>query len=94
MTTQTLPTVTHAALVYQAGIANVFDCTLTRDRSRIYQGDFRTAEMICYGLGRAGCFVRTYACNQAGDILSASWDTPLSDAPFSDKFHPQTWNGA
>lgn len=86
-------------LVYQAGIANVFEvesfnlADFGREARRIYQGDFRTAESICYGAGLAGAIVRTAACNQAGDIATAHWSEDLDEQPFSDKFHPQLWNG-
>ena len=62
-----------AFLVYQGDIANVFEVKAFnlqdygRNARRIYQGDFRTAECICYGLGLAGCIVRSAACNMAGD---------------------------
>jgi hypothetical protein len=88
-------------LVYQAGLANVFSvpqclgCEAPTDRnaSRIYQGDFRTAESICYGAGLAGAIVRTFACNMAGDISYQPWTADLDSQPFSDRFHPQVWNG-
>jgi hypothetical protein len=87
-----------AVLVYQAGIANVFHVTsfnlsdFGRDGRRIYQGDFRTAESICYGLGLAGAVVRSAGCNMAGDIASQTWTEDLDSLPFSDNFRPQTWN--
>lgn len=89
---------TRVVLVYQAGICNVFHVTsfnlsdYGRDAVRIYQGDFRTGESICYGLGLAGAVVRTAACNQAGDIARAHWSEDLDSQPFSEKFHPQAWN--
>lgn len=85
-------------LVYQAGICNVFHVTsfnlsdFGRDAVRIYQGDFRTGETLCYGLGLAGAVVRTAACNQAGDIARAHWSEDLDSQPFSEQFHPQAWN--
>jgi hypothetical protein len=98
MDAKNLPTTKRAMLVYQAGIANVFDVksfnrgTYGRDARRIYQGDFRTAESIAYGLGLAGAKVRTAACNEAGDIVDRTWSGDLDAQPFSDKFHPQAWN--
>jgi hypothetical protein len=86
-------------LVYQAGIANVFQVdnfTLTTDdrqARRIYQGDFRTAEQLCYGAALAGAIVRSAACNMAGDIQRFAWTDDLEAQPFSDCFNPQTWNG-
>lgn len=93
-------------LVYQAGIANVFRVAVfnlaadaggladgDRQAQRIYQGDFRTAESICYGMGLAGAIVRSAACNRAGDIAGQTWTEDLDAQPFSDKFCPQVWNG-
>ncbi len=87
-----------AMLVYQGGIANVFEVKAFnlsdygRDARRVYQGDFRTAEVMCYGLGLAGAVVRTSACNQAGDIAQSTWTDDLESQPFSDKFHAQKAN--
>jgi len=50
-----------AMLVYQAGIANVFEVdalnlsSYGRNTRRLYQGDFRGAQYICHGW-RAGRF--------------------------------------
>ena len=98
-----IPARRYIVLVYQAGIANVFhvpDLSFTshdatgqyQDRRRIYQGDFRSAENICYGLGLAGRIVRSVGCNMAGDIALQDWTTDLDSLPFSDMFHPQAWN--
>lgn len=82
------------ALVYQVGIANVFevDCfnlsPFGRNARRVYQGDFRTAEDIAYGCGAAGAVVITAAANLAGDIAEAKWTDNLEEQPFSDKFNP------
>lgn len=90
--------VKRAMLVYQAGIANIFEvkcfnlADFGRDASRRMQADFRTCENIARGLGLAGCIVRTAACNQAGDIINATWSEDLEAQPFSDKFQPQKWN--
>lgn len=79
-------------LVYQAGIANLFRVasfnkgTYARDAVRVYQGDFRTAEAMARGAELAGAIVRVSACNQAGDIIDATWNTPLGEAPFSSEF--------
>jgi len=83
-----------AFLVYQAGIANVFTveafnlAPYGRDAVRVYQGDFRGAEHIAHGMAIAGAMVRTAACNQAGDIVDATWSDDLDAQPFSDRFHP------
>lgn len=86
------------ALVYQAGIANVFvvDTFTTfqsgRNAERLYQGDFRTAETMCHGAALAGAVVRTFACNMAGDVAGTTWTEDLDAQPFSEKFYPQVWN--
>ena len=82
------------ALVYQAGIANVFqvDCfnlaSFGRNATRIYQGDFRTAEAMALGMGHAGSIVHSLACNEAGDIARSTWTDDLEEQPFSDNFSP------
>ena len=82
------------ALVYQAGIANIFqvDCfnlnSFGRNERRIFQGDFRGAECIAHGLGLAGAVVQSLACNKAGDIDKQDWTTDLEAQPFSEKFSP------
>jgi len=81
-------------LVYQAGIANVFevDCfnlnTTGRNAKRILQADFRTCESFARGLAHAGFKVASVYCNQAGDITHSLWAENLEDAPFSHQFRP------
>jgi hypothetical protein len=83
-----------AMLVYQAGIANVFQVACFnlapygREAKRVYQGDFRGAEHLARGMGLAGVTVRTGACNRAGDIAEATWSENLEEQPFSDHFRP------
>ena len=83
-----------AALVYQAGIANLFEVSrqrvlpVHRTEHRIAQGDFHTLEAIAYDLMRAGADVQSYACNMAGDVARQVWSSDLSSAPFSSQFHP------
>lgn len=79
------------ALVYQAGIANVFEVNRfgikpeERGKTRrLYQGDFHTAKTFVRGAEHAGARVGTYACNRAGDIINAPWDTTDENAPFLD----------
>ncbi len=85
--------VAYAMLVYQAGIANVFvvDAFTTtpeaRNARRIYQGDFRGAELIAIGLATAGTAIRSAGCNMAGDIREREWTFDLTNLPFSDKFN-------
>lgn len=82
------------ALVYQAGIANVFQVEsfnlqdFGRDALRVYQGDFRGAELFAIGAGRAGAVVMSFACNRAGDIAREVWSDDLESAPFSESFGP------
>ena len=84
--------VRRAVLVYQAGLANVFEVERFtrspegRNAIRHYQGDFRGAEMFARGLEAAGATVWVVACNRAGDVAGAVWDTPLRDAPFRESF--------
>lgn len=80
-----------AILVYQAGIANVFEVESFniadegRNARRCYQGDFHGAIWYARGLAAAGCIVRTAACNQAGDIAQSTWTLDLDSQPFSDR---------
>lgn len=78
------------ALVYQAGIANVFKITeisLTEKvRERVYQGDFKSAENLVRGAKMAGAQTAVFACNMAGDIAKQNWTCNLDIQPFSDKF--------
>lgn len=81
-------------LVYQGCIANLFRVScfnlsdFGRDAQRVFQGDFRTAEMMAHGAGLAGAVVMTSACNQAGDIRCAQWSEDLDSQPFSENFRP------
>lgn len=83
-----------AALVYQAGIANVFEVEsfnlvdYGRDAKRLIQADFRTCESFAHGLKTAGVDVISLHCNMAGDIASQKWSDALLDAPFNDNFRP------
>ena len=88
-------------LVYQAGIANVFEvdsfnmADYEREAKRLLQGAFSTCESFARGMAAMGAIVRSATCNMAGDITRQSWSDNLEDAPFSDKFHPvhqgNTW---
>ena len=88
--------VKRAILVYQGGIANVFEIRDTPEhvanatyRKRLLQSDFRTCESFARGLACAGVEVSSMACNQAGDIAGAQWGL-LGDGPFRDKMNPVT----
>lgn len=82
------------ALIYQAGIANVFACrtanygTFGRKAKRLYQGDFRGAEMFARGIvaGNEKALIFTGHCNETGDVVDQPWSEDLDAAPFSDEF--------
>jgi hypothetical protein len=80
-----------AALVYQGGIANVFELRSPRDsnpelapfagdprgeRKRLFQGAFATAHAYASGLKAAGVEVLTFGCNKPGDAALFDWVTP------------------
>jgi len=81
-------------LVYQCGIANVFEVQcfnmhpFGRDARRLVQSDFRTCEAYAAGMAAAGCLVASAGCNMAGDIIGQQWTHDLDSLPFSDKFSP------
>ncbi len=86
----------YAALVYQAGIANVFAVDSLnqsdygrahRNPHRMIQGSFRICESFALGLEAAGVTVQTFGCNEAGDIAHFRWtEDDLASLPFSEKF--------
>jgi hypothetical protein len=84
-------TFSHAMLVYQAGIANVFRTDHNapelegRNAVRLLQGDFRACEFFAKGLATAGVLVRAAHCNRAGDITDVDWSCTLEDALFFEK---------
>ena len=77
-----------AVLVYQAGIANVFEvqcfnlAPYGRDAKRLLQGTFQQCEWYSRGLAAAGVPVTSMHCNQAGDISESVWSEDLEAAPF------------
>jgi hypothetical protein len=85
---------TRIALVYQAGIANVFEvqsfnlADYGRDSKRLLQADFRACENFARGMAAMGAIVRSVAANVAGDCSNVQWSDNLDDAPFSDAFRP------
>lgn len=87
-----------AALVYQAGIANVFAVEsfnmsdYGRDAKRLLQHAFGPCEWFAKGLAASGTVVRTFHCNRAGDIAQAQWSDNLDEAPFNESFHPVNAN--
>lgn len=65
-----------AQLVYQVGIANVFLSEgegMDSKRTRVYQGDYRSAENISKGIRLAGVPVTVWHCDMAGDIALQDW---------------------
>lgn len=88
-----MPKIAYAALVYQAGIANVYELSAMNINPsarvrRLIQSDFGDCEAYARGLATAGVIVTTWACNQAGDISAREWSANLDEQPFSDKFKP------
>lgn len=86
-------------LVYQAGIANVFEVDAFnlgpygRNARRLLQSDYRSCESFARGIAAAGGIVRTAACNRAGDIVNEKWDGNLELQPWSEKFQPVNSGG-
>ena len=79
------------ALVYQAGLANVFrvDNFSTAPESRgtvkrLLQHAFSPCVWYARGLRAAGATVEVFAANYAGDIAAHDWDTRIDEAPFCD----------
>lgn len=89
MTSKDSSTRKQVALVYQAGIANVFDVT-DGQRHRLMQHAFSPCEWFAAGLAACGAQVNSFHCNQAGDITDAQWSSDLEDAPFYESMHPIT----
>lgn len=81
----------YAALVYQGGIANVFEIdhiTINPDKRRarrLLQGSFRDCLMFARGMKWAGAIVMTAHCRLAGDITDAEWSLDLEDAIFAEE---------
>lgn len=84
----------YAVLVYQAGLANVFqvECLnmadFGRDAKRLAQGSFKECENIARGIALAGVPVASAHCNECGDIAKRLWDADLESAPFRDSMRP------
>lgn len=87
-----------AMLVYQAGIANVFEVNsfnlsdFGRHARRLIQGTFEQCQCFAAGLGVAGVMVTTAACNMAGDVVNAHWTEDLDNQPFSEHLIRVTLN--
>ena len=82
------------ALVYQAGIANVFQVSsfnlkdYGRDARLVMQSDFRSCECFVHGLVEAGALAYVASCNLAGGIFRANWTEGLGDCPFRGNARP------
>lgn len=91
--------ITKAVLVYQGGLANVFQVSCFnlspygRDAKRLWQSDFRSAALFAKGLMAAGTIVKVAACNEAGDISERTWTDDLESQPFSDSFASIGYSG-
>lgn len=83
-----------AMLVYQAGIANVFEVEsfnlsdYGRNARRLLQHAFLPCEYFARGLKAAGVTVRVAHCNQAGDITNATWSEDMGEALFRESIRP------
>ena len=81
-------------LVYQGGIANVFEVSAfvmedkRRNAKRVLQHTFEVCRYFAAGAGCAGAMVRTAYCNEAGDIAKSTWNEDRDAAPFSEKAIP------
>jgi len=79
-------------LVYQCGIANVFQVSIfsneskNRNAVRLYQGSFGHCVSFARGCAAVGANVKVAACNQAGDITNSVWSSDIDAAPFSEQF--------
>lgn len=56
-------------LVYQVGIANVFDESFTR----VMQHAYSPCEWYCKGAAQAGATIRVFHCDVAGDCTHGHW---------------------
>lgn len=65
----------HFTLVYQCGIANVFDISsASGDPIRLMQSGFRDCEMFLRGAAHAGVRTEIRHCDQAGDVAGSQWE--------------------
>jgi hypothetical protein len=80
-------------LVYQIGIANVFEveclnmAAFGREARRVLQADYRTCEQYARGLAEMGAIVATAHCDQSGDIAGSRWTEGAGDL-WGDKKRP------
>jgi hypothetical protein len=73
-------TVKRIVLVYQVGIANVFEVDRfsrhagRRNGRRLLQSDYHSCAMFARGMGATGYVVRTMNCDMAGDCARFTWE--------------------
>jgi hypothetical protein len=78
------------SLIYQCGIANVVS-----EGKRLYQGDFRGAEMFAQGMKAMGARVQVNHANVAGDVLAQSARIhPGPGSMFSESKHADGFDAA
>ena len=77
---------TKLILVYQAGIANIFQIQEDGKFKRLLQASFKECEWFMRGAQHAGAWVDVAGCNRAGDIINAAWTRNLDSLPFREKF--------
>lgn len=68
-------------IVYQCGLANVFDTTGGHEehRRRVLQASFRECEAFMRGARAAGAEVRIRHADVAGDCTLANWQPGMGD---------------
>lgn len=77
------------ALVYQTGIANVFERNENDDK-RVFQGDYRGAEMVCQEILLSGGSLEIYHCDETGDVnCAARWEPGIGELWAEHKNPPQ-----
>lgn len=89
MKTATRTRIRQFALVYQGGIANVFEMQDRMPPRRVMQGTFLACEVYATALMEMGAEMEVHFCNMAGDIRLEAWDTTREAAPFTDSMSPR-----
>ncbi len=76
------------AIVYQAGLANVFEVTNFKKpfrMRRVLQGSFAECERFCQGAEYMGAEIKAFSRNVAGDVSLHAWKEGIEDCPFREK---------
>lgn len=60
-------------LVYQNGLANVFENKGDGFERRVLQDSFRVCELFCRGAQHAGAEIKVFHCDRAGDLAGENW---------------------